>query len=91
MSYLNSILYNSKKLVPEGIEGLVPYKGTLDETVYQLIGGVKSCLGYLGSKNIDSLQNNCEFVQITSAGFIESHPHDISITKDSPNYRKTKY
>jgi len=84
-------LDNSKKLVPEGIEGLVPYKGTLDETVYQLIGGVKSCLGYLGSKNIEALQNNCEFVQITSAGFIESHPHDISITKDSPNYRKTKY
>ena len=79
------------KLVPEGIEGLVPYKGTLDEIVYQLIGGVKSCLGYLGAINIKELQKDCEFVRITSAGFIESHPHDINITKDSPNYRKTNF
>ena len=83
-------LKDKKKLVPEGIEGLVPYKGLLEDTVHQLIGGVKSCLGYCGSSNIEEFQKNAEFVQITSAGFIESHPHDINITKDSPNYRKTK-
>ena len=81
-------LDDSIKLVPEGIEGLVPYKGTLDDTVHQLIGGVKSCLGYNGAKNIKDFQNKVEFIRITSAGYIESHPHDISITKDSPNYRK---
>ena len=78
-----------KKLVPEGVEGLVPYKGLLGETVHQLVGGVKSCLGYCGSKNIQEFQKNAEFVRITSAGSIESHPHDMNITKDSPNYRNT--
>ena len=81
---------DNKKLVPEGVEGLVPYKGLLGETVHQLVGGVKSCFGYCGSKNIKEFKNNAEFVQITSAGFLESHPHDINITKDSPNYRKIK-
>ena len=79
---------DNKKLVPEGIEGLVPYKGNLSETVHQLVGGIKSCLGYCGSQNISEFHDKSEFVQITSAGFIESHPHDINITKDSPNYRK---
>ena len=79
---------DNKKLVPEGIEGLVPYKGNLSETVHQLVGGIKSCLGYCGSKNLYDFHKNSEFVQITAAGFIESHPHDINITKDSPNYRK---
>ncbi len=78
-----------KKLVPEGVEGLVPYKGLLGETIHQLVGGVKSCLGYCGSKNIHEFQKNVEFVRITSAGSIESHPHDMNITKDSPNYRNT--
>lgn len=78
-----------KKLVPEGVEGLVPYKGLLGETIHQLVGGVKSCLGYCGSKNIQEFQKNAEFVRITSAGSIESHPHDMNITKDSPNYRNT--
>ena len=79
-----------KKLVPEGVEGLVPYKGSLGETVHQLVGGIKSCLGYCGSKNIQEFQENSEFIRITSAGSIESHPHDMNITKDSPNYRNTK-
>ena len=78
----------SNKLVPEGVEGLVPYKGFLGETVHQLVGGVKSCFGYCGSKNITEFYQNSEFVQITSSGIIESHPHDMNITKDSPNYRK---
>ena len=83
-------LSDAKKLVPEGVEGLVPYKGLLGETVHQLVGGVKSCFGYCGSKNIKEFQKNAEFVQITSAGFVESHPHDMNITKDSPNYRNSK-
>jgi len=77
-----------KKLVPEGIEGLVPYKGPLSDTITQLIGGVKSCLGYCGASNIEEFHNKAEFIQITSSGIIESHPHDISITQDSPNYTK---
>ena len=80
----------SKKLVPEGVEGLVPYKGLLGETVHQLVGGVKSCFGYCGSKNIQEFYEKSEFVQITSSGIVESHPHDMNITKDSPNYRKLK-
>ena len=80
----------SKKLVPEGVEGLVPYKRVLGETVHQLVGGVKSCFGYCGSKNIQEFYTKSEFVQITSSGIVESHPHDMNITKDSPNYRKLK-
>jgi IMP dehydrogenase len=81
-------LQTKKKLVPEGIEGLVPYKGKLSNTVDQLVGGVKSCFGYCGAKNILDIHKKAEFIQITSSGIIESHPHDINITKDSPNYRK---
>jgi len=81
-------LKNKKKLVPEGIEGLVPYKGNLSKTVDQLVGGLKSCFGYCGSKNIKDIHEKSEFIQITSSGIVESHPHDINITKDSPNYRK---
>ncbi|MAZ61231.1 MAG: IMP dehydrogenase [Candidatus Marinimicrobia bacterium] len=84
-------LKSNKKLVPEGIEGLVPYKGKLDDTIEQLIGGVKSCFGYCGSKNIMEIKDKAEFIQITSSGIIESHPHDINITKDSPNYRKPDF
>lgn len=76
----------NKKLVPEGIEGRVPYRGTLKDTVYQLIGGLKSGMGYCGAKNIDSLQRDSEFLRITNAGLRESHPHDVQITKDAPNY-----
>jgi len=84
-------LSDSKKLVPEGIEGLVPYKGMLSETVAQLIGGVKSCFGYCGSSNISNFHKKAEFIQITSSGIVESHPHDINITQDSPNYRKPDF
>ena len=79
----------TNKLVPEGVEGLVPYKGFLGETIHQLVGGVKSCFGYCGSKGIfQNFIKKSEFVQITSSGIVESHPHDMNITKDSPNYRK---
>ena len=77
-----------KKLVPEGVEGRVPYKGALADTVFQLIGGLRSGMGYCGCRTIDELRENGEFIRITSAGLIESHPHDISITKEAPNYSR---
>jgi len=84
-------LNEPKKLVPEGIEGLVPFKGLLEDTVLQLVGGIKASFGYCGAKNIAEFKKNTEFIRITSSGIIESHPHDISMTKDSPNYRKNKF
>jgi len=76
----------NKKLVPEGVEGRIPYKGYVTDTIFQLMGGIKSGLGYLGSKNFDILYETSNFVVQTSAGFRESHPHDINITKEAPNY-----
>ena len=76
----------AKKLVPEGIEGRVPYKGELKDTIYQLCGGLRSGMGYCGTKDIDSLRKHGMFVKITGAGLSESHPHDIQITKEAPNY-----
>ncbi len=76
----------NKKLVPEGVEGRVPYKGPLSDTVFQLMGGLRSGMGYCGCHNIEELQAKGQFVRITGAGLRESHPHDISITKEAPNY-----
>ena len=76
----------NKKLVPEGVEGRVPYKGVLADTVYQLMGGLRSGMGYCGAATIEALRENGEFVRITGAGLRESHPHDINITKEAPNY-----
>ncbi len=76
----------SQKLVPEGVEGRVPFKGPLADTTYQMVGGLKSGMGYCGAANIEQLQKNAEFVKITGAGLLESHPHDINITKEAPNY-----
>ncbi|GGG26281.1 IMP dehydrogenase [Paenibacillus abyssi] len=77
---------NENKLVPEGIEGRVPYKGPLADTVHQLMGGLRSGMGYCGTKNLDQLKNDTQFVRITGAGLRESHPHDVQITKEAPNY-----
>lgn len=77
---------NAKKLVPEGVEGRVAYKGTVEDTVYQLIGGLRSGMGYCGTKTIEELKLNGKFVKITAASLKESHPHDIHITKEAPNY-----
>lgn len=77
---------DAKKLVPEGVEGRVPYKGSLSETVFQLVGGLRAGMGYCGAPNIEYLKRNAKFIRITSAGLIESHPHNINITKESPNY-----
>ena len=76
----------AKKLVPEGVEGRVPYKGTLSDTVFQLMGGLRSGMGYCGAHTIQELHEKAEFIRITNAGLLESHPHDISITKEAPNY-----
>ncbi len=76
----------SKKLVPEGVEGRVPYKGPLSDTVFQMLGGLRSGMGYCGTKTIPDLKENGKFVRITAAGLKESHPHDIYITKEAPNY-----
>ena len=77
---------NAKKLVPEGVEGRVPYRGALSDIVFQMCGGIRAGMGYCGTKTIDELRENAKFVKITSASLVESHPHDISITKESPNY-----
>ncbi len=77
---------DTKKLVPEGVEGRVPFKGPLAETIYQLVGGLKSAMGYCGTKNIEMLRHNSQFMRITAAGLRESHPHDVHITKEAPNY-----
>ena len=77
---------NAKKLVPEGVEGRVAYKGTVEDTVFQLIGGIRSGMGYCGTSNIESLKENGKFVKISAASLKESHPHDIHITKEAPNY-----
>ena len=77
---------NNKKLVPEGIEGRVPYKGKLSDTVYQMMGGLKAGMGYCGCRNIEELKTKTKFIRITGAGLKESHPHDVYITKEAPNY-----
>jgi len=75
------------KLVPEGVQGRVPYKGNLEDTIYQLVGGLRAAMGYCGTKNIKELREKVKFVKITSAGLKESHPHDVIITKEAPNYQ----
>lgn len=82
---------NSKKLVPEGVEGRVPFRGPLADVVYQLIGGLRAAMGYCGAKDLQTFAQNSRFVRITHAGLIESHPHDIFITKEESNYSKGNF
>jgi IMP dehydrogenase len=77
---------NADKLVPEGIEGRVPYKGSVLAVIHQLMGGLRASMGYVGCGTIDDMRNKAEFVEITSAGIRESHVHDVQITKEAPNY-----
>jgi IMP dehydrogenase len=74
------------KFVPEGVEGLVPYRGPLAEYVFQLVGGLRSAMGYCGCRALDEFREHTRFTRITAAGSVESHPHNITITKESPNY-----
>lgn len=77
---------DNKKFVPEGIEGRIPYKGPLTDTIYQLVGGIRSGMGYCGTANLKELRENAQFIKMTGAGLRESHPHDVQITKEAPNY-----
>lgn len=85
--YFQDVEDDIAKLVPEGVEGRVPYKGPLENTIYQLVGGLRAAMGYCGVKNIAELRKKAKFVKITSAGLKESHPHDVIITKEAPNYQ----
>ena len=76
----------NKKLVPEGVEGRVPFKGPVSDTIYQMLGGIRAGMGYCGCQTIPELQTNAQFIKISPAGLRESHPHDINITKEAPNY-----
>ena len=85
--YFQQDVQEAKKLVPEGIEGRVPYRGPLSDSLYQLVGGLRSGMGYCGAANIQELRDKAQFVRITSAGLKESHVHDVIVTKEAPNYR----
>jgi len=85
--YFQDINQGAEKLVPEGIEGRVPYKGAIQSIIQQILGGLRSCMGYVGSGTISALHKNAEFIQVTNAGMRESHVHDVSITKQAPNYQ----
>ena len=85
--YFQGDVDEEQKLVPEGIEGRVPYKGSLAMNVYQMLGGIRSGMGYTGSHTIDELRKNARFVRITPSGLRESHVHDVIITEEAPNYR----
>jgi IMP dehydrogenase len=86
--YFQDVEDDVKKLVPEGIVGRVPYKGNVGEVMYQFVGGLRAGMGYCGAKDIEALQRDAKFVRITAAGVAESHPHDVTITGESPNYSR---
>ena len=86
--YFQGDVEDVDKLVPEGIEGRVPYKGPVQQILYQLVGGLRQAMGYCGAPTIEALKLESRFVRITGAGLRESHPHDVTITKESPNYRR---
>ena len=86
--YFQADVASEQKLVPEGIEGRVPYKGSVEGVIYQLVGGLRSGMGYAGAADIESLRDYEGFVRITSSGLRESHVHDVIITKEAPNYNR---
>jgi IMP dehydrogenase len=86
--YFQDIEDDVKKLVPEGIVGRVPYKGEVGEVMYQFIGGLRAGMGYCGASSIPALRESARFIQITAAGVQESHPHNVSITREAPNYSR---
>ncbi|HEY0706277.1 MAG TPA: IMP dehydrogenase, partial [Polyangia bacterium] len=85
--YFQADVASESKMVPEGIEGRVPYRGSLSQSVYQLIGGVRAGMGYCGCRTIEELRTKARFVRVTQSGLRESHVHDVIITKEAPNYR----
>ena len=86
--YFQDVEDDVKKLVPEGIVGRVPYKGEVGEVMFQFIGGLRAGMGYCGAANVPSLKRSARFIQITAAGMQESHPHNVSITREAPNYSR---
>ncbi|MBI5228990.1 IMP dehydrogenase [Candidatus Micrarchaeota archaeon] len=88
--YFQGSVMQTKKLVPEGIEGIVPYKGAVSEVIYQIVGGLRSGMGYCGAKSIDELREKAKFVRISKASYVESHPHDVTITQEAPNYQSSE-
>jgi IMP dehydrogenase len=84
--YFQDASKGAEKLVPEGIEGRVPYKGPASAIIHQLMGGVRSAMGYTGSRDVQTMRTRPQFVRVTAAGMTESHVHDVSITKEAPNY-----
>jgi IMP dehydrogenase len=84
--YFQDVEDDIRKLVPEGIEGRVPFKGYLSDVVYQMVGGLRSAMGYCGCKTIKEFKKNTQFMKMTQAGLRESHPHDIIISREAPNY-----
>src|SRR5205814_721 len=85
--YFQAEVTSDAKMVPEGIEGRVPYRGSLSQSLYQLIGGLRAGMGYCGCRNIEELRSKARFVRVTASGLRESHVHDVIITKEAPNYR----
>jgi IMP dehydrogenase len=85
--YFQQEVSDTLKLVPEGVEGQVPYKGPAGTVIHQLVGGLKAAMGYTGNSSIADMQRNCTFLKITGAGLRESHVHDITVTREAPNYR----
>src|SRR5690606_18348190 len=86
--YFQQEISDTLKLVPEGVEGRVPYKGPAGNVVHQLVGGLKAAMGYTGSRSIRELQARAQFIRVTGAGMRESHVHDVAITREPPNYRR---
>jgi IMP dehydrogenase len=86
--YFQQEVADSLKLVPEGVEGRVPYKGAVGNVIHQLVGGLRAAMGYTGNATIKDMQRNCSFQRITSAGLRESHVHDVTVTREAPNYRR---
>ena len=84
--YFQDVEDDLQKLVPEGIEGRVPFKGELSSTVYQMVGGLRAAMGYCGAASVSEMQKKAQFVRMSDAGLRESHPHDVHITKEAPNY-----
>ena len=84
--YFQDNTNGNDKLVPEGIEGMVPYRGHVSEVIFQLLGGLRSAMGYCGTPTLSNLQQDGRFITVTQASLVESHPHDVTITKDAPNY-----
>ena len=78
---------SNQKLVPEGVEGMVPYKGTISTTIHQLLGGLRSGMGYIGAEDLSTLKSKAKFIKMSVAGLREAHVHDITVTKEAPNYR----